>query len=573
MRLLTGLLPALVLAFAAVAARASELYVLVADTQEIQGDAIAGEPIRIEFPLAAGSEPRIRFALVGSLPNQPISFSEARLLGPDGQEIFLPPGQFFKETHTVGRDSLALSGWVAQTSGLHQLYIRTNARLTTRAKGKINVKRPKRIKLSGDETSAPLTVALQERDAVRLTVTRVSGSAPKIASFRIPSGTTSTPGQQMGKSGSKSNLLPATQFGDYQFTVGYQADPPVGAWRAKLKITPFQGGFPATLRLRNSPGVPLSIRDADRLFLPPFATDGVGVSSDGLNVMVTGEQGGTLTGQVLDKDLQQSPILPNPLPLTSASDFSPTETLLGHRVTFMGTFYFVAFSTTSGKELSLARVRTDLVRDGFTQIVSNSPDPTADFFLTGDGTKVSVGVFRPADGHTVHLLSATDFGIRSTVLIGGGLFPQVNGAGAAWRPADSVFELWTPTTLDYHGPSDLHRVLYESTWSPATPDTKPVADLTATETMPTAVTVDPQKKATILHYVVPDNPPVTGLTAGYGRIHRRVFDAEGVEVPDSHAILPRASCNRPVSVLLNNALYLAYQTAAGPVVERYPLLR
>lgn len=573
MRQLTGLIAALVLAVVAVAARASELYALVADGQKIQGDAVAGEPIRIEFPLAAGSEPRIKIALIGSLANQPISFSEARLLGPDGQEIFLPPGQFFRETHMLGRDTLALSDWVAQTSGNHQLYIRTNARLTTRVKGKIAIARPTRIKLVGDETSAPLSVALQPGDVTRLTVKRVSGTSPKIGSYRQPSGTTSTPGQKIGDKGSKSNALLATQFGVYEYTVGYQEVPLAGTWRATLRIQPYQGGFPATLRLRNSPGVPLSVRNADRQLQPTFATNAIGVASDGNNVTVTGEQGGVLTGQVLDKDLQLIPALPNQVALTTASDFSPTETLNGHRVMFMGTFYFLAFSTTSGKELSLARLRTDLVRDGFTQIVSASSDPTTDFFLTGDTSRVSVGVFRPTDGHTVHLLNATDFGIRSTVLIGGAQYPQMNGSGAAWRAGDNVFELWSPTTLAYQGPSDLHRVLYNAAWSPTTTDAKPVAELGVTETMPTAVLVDPQTKATIIHYVVPENPPSTGATAGFGRIHRRVFDQSGVEVPDSHVILPRALCNRPVSALLVNWIYLAYQTDAGPVVERYPILR
>ena len=573
MRLLTGLLAALAVASAAVAACASELYALVGDKQEIQGDAVAGEPIRIEFPLAAGSEPKLRLALIGSLANQPISFSEARLLGPDGQEIFLPPGQFFHETHTLGRDTLALKGWVAQTSGRHQLYIRTNARLTTRAKGKLTVVRPKRIKLAGDETSAPFAVSLQKGDTVRVTVTRVSGTAPKILNYRNPLGVTSIPGQQMGKNGSKSNAVLAKDDGNYEFTVGYQTDPLAGAWRATLRINPFTGGFPATLQLRNSPGVPLSVRGADRFVLPTFATTSVGVAVGGLNVLVTGEQGGVLSGQVFDRDLQQYPLLPNPVALTNVSDFSPTETLSGHRVMSMGAFYYVAFSSTSGQELSLARVRTDLVRDGFTQIVSASPDPTADFFLTGDGSKVSVGIFHPTNGHTVHLLDAADFGIRSTVSIGGVAFPQTNGAGAAWRVNDSVFELWTPDTLAYQGPSDLHRVLYDAGWSPTTTDAKPVAEIGVTETMPTAVTVDPQTRATIVHYVVPDNPVVPGAPAGYGRIHRRVFDESGVEIPDSHVVLPRASCNRPVTALLVNWIYVAYETASGPVVERYPLLR
>ena len=100
-----------------------------------------------------------------------------------------------------------------------------------------------------------------------------------------------------------------------------------------------------------------------------------------------------------------------------------------------------------------------------------------------------------------------------------------------------------------------------------------VAEHGVTETTPTTVLEDPQTKATIVHYVVPENPASTGATIGFGHIHRRVFDQSGVEVPDSHVTLDRALCNRPVTALLVNWIYLAYQTDAGPVVERYPILR
>lgn len=571
--LFAGFAFAAVFAVPAALALAGEMYALVGSTQKFQGDLPAGEALRLEFPLAAGSEPRITLTLLGSKFNQPVSFSEAHLIGPDGQEIFLPAGQFYSETHTTGRDTLSFSGWVTPQSGRHQLLIRTNARVLTRAKGRFVEVRATRIPIAGDETSAPIQIALEPGDTSRVSVKRVSGTAPKVASYRLPSGTTSAPGQKTSAKGSTSNALFAVQFGVHEYTIGYQDVPAAGAWKGTLTIKPFKGGTPAYLRLRNSPGVPVSVRDVERSLLPSFAGTGIGVATDGNYVMVSSVQGGVLTAQAFDRDLQQSLSQPNPVQLATATDFSSGETPTEHRVLFMGGFYFFAVSTASGKELAIARVRTDFLRDGFATVVSNSADPTNDFFLAGDGTNVSIGIFQPSNAHTVHLLKATDFGIRSTVAIGGVQFPQRNGSGAAWRADDKVFEMWTPGTLDFHGPSDLHRVLYSAAWAPTTTDAKPVADLAAVETMPTAVSVDPVTEATIVHYVVADNPPLDVNLPGSGRIHRRVFDAAGVEVPGSHAILPRASCNRPTSVITGNFLYLGIETPNGPVVERYSLLR
>jgi hypothetical protein len=207
-------------------------------------------------------------------------------------------------------------------------------------------------------------------------------------------------------------------------------------------------------------------------------------------------------------------------------------------------------------------------------VVGGSADPTADGFLAGDGVRVSVGVFHPGipGGHTVYGYDASNFGNPATISIGGGFFPQAQGSGAAWRGTDAVFELWSPDTLDYSRASKLHRVLYHSDWTPVTPDaTLSFADPSPTETMPTAVSVDFQSGITIVHYVAADNPPKGPL--GSGNIHRRLFDATGVEIPGSHTILPRIACNRPSSALIGNRLFLAYDTPTGPTVERYPLLR
>ena len=265
-------------------------------------------------------------------------------------------------------------------------------------------------------------------------------------------------------------------------------------------------------------------------------------------------------------------VLPNPIVLTSASDFTPGESLSGHKFLFVNGFYFAALTTATGSEMELLRLRTDLIRDGYSQVVSSSPDPTTDFFFAASPLKLAIGLFHPTNGHTVIQLNPTDFGVRTTVSIGGGAYPQKQGSGAAWRTTDSVFELWTPDTLDFRGPSDLHRTLFNSSWSPTTPDTKPVNDPAVVETRPTAVTVDGPTGVTVLHYVAADNPPLAN-PPGSGSIHRRLFDATGIEIPGSHKTLPRTSCNRPTSTILGNFLYLGYETPTGPIVERYPLLR
>lgn len=579
-RLATLFAGLLLLAFAAAVADAAEVYAILAHTQRIQGDVPAGYPIRLEFPLPAGAEPRITLTLTGGTVIKPISVATARLYGPDGQEITLPQGNFFNTTYSAGNPTLTFHNWTATTSGNHQLVITTNAQVTGHAKGRLMVVRPTKIGYRGDETTAiPIQVALEPRDVTRVVVTRVSGTSPNISGYKLPSASTFfKPGQKTTKKGSTSNALFAVEFGVYEYTIGYQAVPAAGKWKAVLKIVPFKGGTPANLRVQNSPGIPISVLGADRFVVPTFAAGGagVGVATDGnFTVVVTSEVAGALKAQAYDLDLNVSLLIPNAIPLTSGVDFTAGETLSGHRLMFMSGSYFAAFSTASGNELSILRLRTDLTRVGFAQVVTSSPDPTTDFFMTGNGSKVSVGIFHPPDAHNVTEMDAADFGVRTTYPIGGGAYPQKNGAGAAWRAADSVYELWTPDTLDYHLPSDLHRVLYSATWSPTTADAKLVSDIPDIETMPTAVVVDAgpgRTNATIVHYVVADNPPLTSV-AGSGKIHRRLFDATGTEIPGSHVILPRASCNRPVSALVGNFLYLGYETPAGPIVERYQILR
>jgi hypothetical protein len=556
-------------------ADALESYTIVASGQRFQGDVPAGSDIRIEFPLVAGSEPRISLALTGAAPNQPISFTSIKIFGPDGVEVVLPQGTFFSEKHASGKDSISFSHWIAAQSGNHQFLVHTNARVLTHVRGRLVVARTTRFPFAGDENSAPIQVSLMPGDHSSVSVTRVSGSTPKIGTYLPPApGTllTQVP-QKKAKKGATSRSRLALSFGVHEYTIGYFAEPLAGAWKGVVHVVPFKGGSASLLRLRNSPGVPLSVFEVDRSVNPTFGGTGVGVASDGTGViLITSEQNGAVIGQRFDTNLTVFPNIPNPTTLTSASDLTTGQTLAGHRLLFLGNFYYLAFSSASGSELALARIRTDLVRDGYASIVSSSADPTTDFFLTANPSQVSVGVYQPANkGHLVTTLGATDFGTRTTATIGGPTRPQAPGAGAAWRTDDAVFELWTPDTLDYHGPSDLRRGLYNAAWTLQGTDPKLITDPVAVETMPTAVTVDPVTKATIVHYVVADNPLVG--PAGSGKIHRRIFDASGVEVPGSHVIMPTPSCNRPAAAILGAMLFIGFETPSGVTVERHQLLR
>src|SRR5262245_29309355 len=96
----------------AVAARASEVFATLADGQRIQGSVPPGEDIRLRFPLTAGAEPRITLTLLGSRKFIPISFTSAKVIGPDGNEIAVPPADYL-DLHSTGRDTLRLRGWHA----------------------------------------------------------------------------------------------------------------------------------------------------------------------------------------------------------------------------------------------------------------------------------------------------------------------------------------------------------------------------------------------------------------------------------------------------------------------------
>jgi hypothetical protein len=569
---------------------AAEVFAILANGQGILGSVPPGDAIRLQFPLSKGASPTLSLTLTGSPIT--VSFREFHVYGPDGNEVVFDPGaQYFSiRPHTNaggGRDGLVFKGWAAEQSGFHQLVITTNATRTLRATGKLTIARTKRFPFQGDETSPPevnpLRIAMQGDPAtgvfeqVTISVHRVSGTAPYVSAARSPSGQTIYVSQTKTKRGSTTRPLSTLEFGDYQFTIGYQTTgtpplPAVGRWKGVVTVKPFKGGYPATLVLRNSPGIPLSVLDIDRSLLPTFGGAHVGVATDSNSVLVTSEGGGNLYGELVDTDLAP-PFTPTIVTLAGSADLPAGESIAGHRVMFMNGAYFATVSSASGQSLLLARFNAQLQRTNFLTVVGGSADPTVDGFLVGDGAKVSVGVFHPAtNGHTVHVYDGSNLGNPATVSIGGQFYPQAQGCGAAWRGTDSVFELYSPDTLVYTGPSKIHRVLYDSNWAAVTPDaTLSFADPSTTETMPTAVSVDFQSGITIFHYVVADNPPNGPL--GTGRIHRRLFDATGVEIPGSHQILPRVACNRPSSALIGDRLYLAYETSGGPVVERYPLLR
>jgi hypothetical protein len=254
--------------------------------------------------------------------------------------------------------------------------------------------------------------------------------------------------------------------------------------------------------------------------------------------------------------------------LADGNDVAPGETLSGLRVLATGGYHYLGISTASGRSLVLKKVNPNRTIASSARIAENSNDSTRDFFLATDGIHVSVGRFLPPDGHVVTLVDAgTMTPSATTYAIGGVAAPHVQGAGAAWRAADGLFEFWAPSSLDPLGDSDLHFLRYDATWSQSSADQTPVDGAGVNEYLPTAVSVDDASGAMVVHYVVPEYPYEEGA------IHRRVFDATGLEIPDSHEVLPGARRTRPTTIIDGNHLFLASEGPNGPTVERYRLLR
>src|SRR6185503_7964903 len=131
--------------------------------------------------------------------------------------------------------------------------------------------------------------------------------------YTTPTFSTAQFGQKTTKRGATTYQLGATQTGAYSFTIGYQtvAPPPapprpaVGRWKGVLRVASrrIKNGFPVGLTLRNSPGIALSVFDADRTINPlTFGGTGIGIATNNAFILVTSESGGKLLGEFFDRD-------------------------------------------------------------------------------------------------------------------------------------------------------------------------------------------------------------------------------------------------------------------------------
>lgn len=569
--------PFLVLGLAGVAGRSAraDVVVHVGNKQRFDGTAVAGETIRISFPVAKGCKPKIRMTLSGAKPNAPFSFNVTDLMGPDGKEVAVDSRRF-RQAHSTGRDTLTFSGWTAEASGTHELVVRTNAKIDSDVLGRIDVSRPRSVPFRGDAASRSVVVALQPGDMSSVQVQRVNGTAPRVERYVTPAGAPGfTPQQSLKSKKSTTYGIFADAFGDHEYRIGYQDDTaPSGAFRGKVRVDPFRGYGTVAMQLVNNPGVPLTVRNQDRYLSVDWGASGAGVSSAGDGfVLVTSESGGQVLGQryTLDLDPIFNPLPEfSPVPLADAADLAPGETIQGHRVLGVGQYHFLAISSASGQSLVLKKLNQNRTVNLSARVVEASASSTLDFFLAADDYSVSVGRFLPPDGHLVHLFDATTLlPVGAAVPIGGPSRPHLNAAGAGWNSTDGVFELWAPTSssTDPGADGDLRHLVFDANWAPLSAGETPVANVGVNEITPTAVSVDADTGATIVHYVVPEVPYPEGA------IHRRVFDAAGIEIPGSHAILPGARRSRPTSLLLGGSLFLASDNLDGPTVERYRVLR
>jgi hypothetical protein len=568
-----------VLALSSASAAHAESTAYVGDGQKITGTVPVGEVIRLTIPLPSGATPRLNFSLKGS--KVPVSFLRSDLYDPAGN-LIPDTSRFFEGTRVrANRSTLRLRDFVAPTSGEYQLVIETNSDrlpgiIDLRASGKLKVERVTKFKERFSTAGAGFEFGLQARDQARAIVKRISGDIPDIAMWRNTQFSSPQPPQSATKKGGSTQFFKAGSDDAYAFQFGYRDSGSFGEYLAVVKIRPIRspGGISA-LRLANAPGIPLSVRAIDRSITLNFGTGAPGLSYDGTYLLVsaldTSSGAAEIGVRFYDRDLFAQSGTPVPRPVVGPLDMQPGRSVGGHRMLFADNHHVVLWWTANGANAGMVRFSRDLLRRSSIEAIVGAPKPIVDPFLASDGTRISFGVAEIDFGHRVRVYES-DFATVGTFDIGGGQYTHGNGAGVTWRPSNvqgqgNVFEFWAPDSTDPTQPSDLHRQTYSSLWQPQSPDEKPIADASVTETMSTAVSYDAESKVTVLHYVVPVD------LAGNGVLHRVLFDANGAEIPGSHAVLDGTQRNRPSSVIAGGALYLGSSGPNGPTVERFSLLR
>lgn len=569
------------LLLAALAASAdAESVATLGNGQRVAGTVPTGEVIRLSFPVPEGAEPRLSFTLKGSAI--PISFNRSDIYDPDGN-LIPDTSRFFEGTRVRrNRSTLKLRDFVAPKSGTYQLVIETNSgRLPgineLRVSGKLRVQRETRITAELDEARLSLDVGLLVGDLARVKVKRRTGGIPTITGFVTPQGAQRPPPQKQTKTGAKTEWRLATRDAVHTFEFGYRPGSTEGDFTASVSIRPSSTNGTAVMRLANAPGVPISVRPVDRATTLNYGVGAPQLAYDGTVFLVAALRSGAgadVAARFFDRDLFGTPGTPTPVVLAGPADVGPVESIGGHRLLFVDNRFVLGFWTSSGTSAWLATYDRNFLSDnglarktGLKVVTSSASTAIRDPFLTTNGTRLSFGLWVAPSGHDVHIFES-DLSDVGVVSIGGGALGHAAGAGVAWHDDDSYFDFWAPDTLVPTLPSDLHRQRYSALWQAQAQDSKPVADAGVVETMPTAVVYDPGTGATIVHYVVPEND-----VTGDGVVHRVVFDSAGDEVPGSHVALEGKARNRPTAVLVGSSLYLGTSSPAGPLIERYPLLR
>ncbi len=566
--------------FALTAPRAeAESTAFLVNGQRISGVVPKGEVIRLRFRAAAGTEPRLTFSLAGS-KTAPLSFLNLQIVDPDGA-VVPDTSQFFEGTRLrLGKSKLKLRGFVAQKTGDYTLITDTNsARLPNLveliASGKFKLKRPKRAKTTITEADLSLDVALLFRDQVIVKVKTEDGGIPVITRFVSPSQEFRFPAteRRTNKKGAVSQKFRSIEDDDHTFEFGYREGQTTGTFVATVKVNMFTIRTTAFLKIENAPGIPLSVRPADRFRAIDWGTGAPGLAYDAgtnsilVSALYLGGGAPQISGRLYDRDLFEQPGTPQPVSFVGPADMQPGEVLGTHRMVANDVNYYIAWATQSGLFAGFSRIRkSDLGREGFLEAIANATTPIRDHFLVTNGLTVSLGVFRSPDGHDVHVYEP-DLTSIFTTGIGTLAFSHANGAGAAWNPATEQYELWAPDALGFGNPSDLNRQFYSEFWQVQGSNEKPIADPGETETMSSAVSIDLSSGVTVVHHVIPAG------ASGAGNVVRSLFDDAGDLVLGSDVTLPTSGLNRPTSIIVGNFLYVGYESASGPAVERFPFLR
>ena len=274
---------------------------------------------------------------------------------------------------------------------------------------------------------------------------------------------------------------------------------------------------------------------------------------DGQNLVVSSEGGGFLRAAAFDESLTQ---IGDAVLLAGPSDTDNGAGIADHKHLFQDGHHYIAFSVTTADGLYLLQLDQDLQRERLVR-VETGDSPTNDMFLVGDGSRVSVGVFQPGNGHTVSVFD-NELNLESSLEIGGGQNRHANGASAIH--IDGQFHVVAPQTLAPGEGDAFYQLTFDANWE-VIESRKTILEDPGVLGIVSGLSFEPQSRSFVVHYT-------RSADDGGGDLMRAVY-TEDWQL-SGHELVREGTFQRPHTVIHGQDMYLGLEDASasnGQVVQ------